>query len=99
MRDDNPEPKRGETERGGDGDNDTDGGVPTVVYRVRPGDDLSSIASQFYGRPDLWVFIFVANPGDIHGLDGLPDGKVLNIPVLPAWGDLAVFSDVSEPWM
>lgn len=54
----------------------------TALYRVHPGDDLRSIAVQFYGRRDFWVFIFIANPGEIHGLSDLRPGKVLRIPAL-----------------
>lgn len=61
----------------------------TALYRVHPGDDLRSIAVQFYGRRDFWVFIFIANPGEIHGLQDLRPGKVLRIPALFDDGDRA----------
>lgn len=66
----------------------------TALYRVHPGDDLRSIAVRFYGRRDFWVFIFIANPGEIHGLQDLRPGKVLRIPALFDDGDRA--SDGAE---
>jgi nucleoid-associated protein YgaU len=59
------------------------GEMPTSLYRVQPGDDLRSIAVEFYGRGDLWILISLANPGDIHGLRDLRPGKILRIPTLP----------------
>ena len=75
-------------------DTNDEGANPIVLYRVRAGDDLQSIAMQFYGRRDFWVFLFMANPGDIHGLRGLPPGKLLRVPVLPGWRDA---SRITEP--
>lgn len=62
---------------------DTEDELTSRLYRVRPGDDLHSIAAAFYGRRDLWVFIYVANPDEIHGIRDLRPGRVLNIPELP----------------
>lgn len=90
MQDDDQVPTRGDNRTSPESDAGTDREVPTILYRIRPGDDLQSVAAQFYGRRDFWVFIFLANPGEIHGLGALPPGKFLSVPVLPTWESRAV---------
>ncbi len=55
-----------------------------VVYTVRPGDNLSSIAEQYYGDPTLWRFIFNANRDQLgNNPDRIQGGMKLQIPPAP----------------
>lgn len=53
-------------------------------YLVRSGDNLSSIARQFYGDASLWRVIFNANRGELgNNPDRLQAGMKLTIPPKP----------------
>ncbi len=49
-------------------------------YTVQPGDSLSKIAQQFYGKASLWTIIFNANRDIISNPRLLHPGQVLVIP-------------------
>ncbi|HBB68173.1 MAG TPA: hypothetical protein DEF68_02865 [Elusimicrobia bacterium] len=53
------------------------------LHKVEAGDTLRSIASRYYGNPNLWERIYEANQKYISR--GLPvEGAVLEIPAPPA---------------
>ncbi|MBU2574087.1 MAG: LysM peptidoglycan-binding domain-containing protein [Elusimicrobia bacterium] len=55
------------------------------LHKVAPGDTLRSIASKYYGNPNLWERIYEANQKHIS--KGLPmEGAVLKIPAPPPEG-------------
>jgi len=53
------------------------------TYRVKDGDDLTSIATQFYGHPGAAAMIWEANRGTIADPSLLPIGAELRLPA--AW--------------
>jgi LysM repeat protein len=53
------------------------------TYTVQPGDSLSRIALQFYGRSSLWRVIFEANQHIISDPSSIRAGLVLKIPTQP----------------
>lgn len=63
--------------------------VPTLgpdvpqTYRVKDGDDLTSIATRFYGHPGAAAVIWEANRGTIADPGLLPIGAELRLP--PTW--------------
>lgn len=54
--------------------------VHPVLYTVRSGDSLSSLAAAQYGDARLWMRIFEANRDKLSSPDGLLVGQVLVIP-------------------
>lgn len=52
----------------------------SVVYTVRPGDNLSTIAQRYYGRQD-WARIYNANRGSIANPNLIFPGQRLTIPL------------------
>ena len=54
-----------------------------VTYTVQPGDSLSKIALQFYGKASLWTVIFTANRDIISDPGRIRVGMVLKIPPNP----------------
>lgn len=55
-----------------------------VRYTVRPGDTLSTIARQYYGKATRWRFLYNANRRTIgSNPDTLQAGDVLEIPPFP----------------
>lgn len=54
------------------------------TYVVQPGDTLSGIARQFYGRSSLWTLIFEANRDILSDPGRLRPGQALTIPPAPA---------------
>lgn len=55
----------------------------SVEYIVQPGDSLSKIASQFYGRAALWTAIFAANRDSLSDPSRISPGMMLIIPPNP----------------
>ncbi len=56
------------------------------LHKVAPGETLRSIASKYYGDPNLWERVYQAN--EKHISRGLPvEGSVLTIPPPPADGE------------
>lgn len=56
------------------------------LHKVRSGETLRSIASRYYGNPNLWELIYDAN--EKHVSRGLPvEGSVLTIPAPPRKGE------------
>ena len=53
------------------------------TYTVQPGDTLSRIASQFYGKSHLWRIIFEANSTVLSDPGRIRPGQVLKIPPQP----------------
>ncbi|HAH31919.1 MAG TPA: hypothetical protein DCL44_06355 [Elusimicrobia bacterium] len=52
------------------------------LHKVEAGETLRSIASQYYGNPNLWERLYAAN--EKHILKGLPvEGAVLTVPAPP----------------
>lgn len=54
------------------------------THTVAPGDTLSKIAQQVYGRADRWPLIFDANRATISDPDRIYPGQVLVLPEPPA---------------
>jgi len=54
--------------------------VSATRYTVQPGDSLSKIARQFYGKPALWTVILNANRDILSNPRLLRPGQVLVIP-------------------
>jgi len=55
-----------------------------VEYIIRPNDNLSSIAQQYYGNPNQWRYIYNANRDKIGGNpDILQAGMKIEIPPVP----------------
>lgn len=55
-----------------------------IRYTVRPGDNLSVIAQQYYGDPNAWRTIFNANREALgNNPDAIEAGKVLVVPPAP----------------
>lgn len=52
------------------------------IYTIKSGDSLSTIASEFYGREDLWIFIFYANRDSISNPDRINVGDIILIPAI-----------------
>jgi hypothetical protein len=50
------------------------------LYTVQPGDTLSGLARQFYGRSSLWTLIYEANRDSLSDPGRLRSGQVLKIP-------------------
>ena len=55
------------------------GGTGEQTYTVEKGDNLSTIAKQFYGRQD-WKRIYDANRDQLDDPDRIKPGQVLKIP-------------------
>jgi hypothetical protein len=56
------------------------------LHKVKAGETLRSIASKYYGNPNLWERIYQAN--EKHVSRGLPvEGAVLTVPAPPAKGN------------
>ncbi len=53
------------------------------TYTVQPGDSLSVIARQVYGKSSLWTIIFEANRATLSDPRLIRPGQVLIIPPLP----------------
>lgn len=60
----------------------TVGAVPegTRVYRIRPGDTLSSIALRFYGSSSGWRFLYESNAATIPNPNQLVVGTEITVP-------------------
>jgi len=59
--------------------------VPSVSsYVVRDGDDLTSIASRFYGHPAAARLVYEANRDRLPAADVLPIGAILVLPPPPS---------------
>ena len=54
-----------------------------AMYAVRDGDDLTSIATRFYGHPSAARFVYAANRDRLPSSDLLPIGAVLVLPPPP----------------
>lgn len=52
------------------------------TYTLKSGDSLSTIAREFYGKEDLWIFIFYANRDSISNPDRINVGDVILIPAI-----------------
>ena len=50
------------------------------TYTVKPGDTLSHIAQQVYGKASRWHAIFEANRDQLDDPDLIRPGQVLNLP-------------------
>lgn len=66
--------------------------VPTVTQpidtvTIKNGVTLAKLAKQYYGNSFYWVFIYMANHGDINDPDYIPLGKSIVIPPL-SWYQL-----------
>lgn len=56
----------------------------TVPYIIRPGDNLSTVAKQFYGDPTMWRYIFNANKDNIgDNPNEIRAGMTIKIPPAP----------------
>lgn len=53
------------------------------TYTVQPGDTLSLVARQMYGRPNLWRIIFEANRDTLSDPGLIFPGQVIKIPPPP----------------
>jgi hypothetical protein len=60
-----------------------DSGPEFETYTVQPGDSLSRIALQFYGKSSLWRVIFEANQHILSDPSSIRAGIVLRIPTQP----------------
>lgn len=56
------------------------GASGTRTYTVKPGDSLSKIAEQFYGKPSEYNRIFEANRDKLSNPDKISAGQQLVIP-------------------
>ncbi len=56
---------------------------PWQTYIVQPGDTLSAIARQIYGRASLWSLIFEANRDILSDPGSISPGQTLKIPPAP----------------
>lgn len=74
---------------------------PAASYRVRDGDDLTGIATRFYGTPAAATIIWQANRGVIPDPGVLPIGVELVLPRPDAAGGRGVAIDpaVGQPGM
>lgn len=52
-------------------------------YIVQTGDNLSKIASHFYGNANAWKPIFQANRDQLSDPDRIKPGQILKIPPKP----------------
>lgn len=72
--------------------------VPTspadIYYRVDVMDRIDTIATRFYGDPNLWWVIAVANDMNILPTD-LHPGEVIRIPA-PAYVNSTMFTDAKN---
>lgn len=72
-----------------DGDRDAGCVVPpgapgaATVWRVRPGDSLTSIAERCWGQPRLWPEIVAANPWLVRTRGGTPELRAGDRLVIP----------------
>ncbi len=57
---------------------------PAQYYDVKPGDNLSRIAKQFYGDPNKYNLIFEANRPMLKNPDAIFPGQKLRIPAAAA---------------
>ncbi len=48
---------------------------------TQPGDSLQSLSTRFYGRPDFYLDIYLANQNQLRNPASLPAGIVLKIPI------------------
>jgi len=53
---------------------------PGQTYTVKPGDNLSKIAKEFYGDPNEYMKIFYANRDKLSDPDKIRAGQELTIP-------------------
>jgi nucleoid-associated protein YgaU len=58
----------------------TQTGMQTRMYTVKPGDTLSKIAKQFYGNTNDYMRIFNANKDKLKDPDHINAGQELKIP-------------------
>ena len=56
------------------------GATGARTYTVKPGDTLSGIAKQMYGKAGGWDAIFQANRDQLDDADKIQPGQVLKIP-------------------
>ena len=54
-----------------------------VNHRVEPGETLQSISETYYGRPDYYLDIYLANQDVMANPSNLSVGQTLKIPVFP----------------
>lgn len=54
----------------------------TTTYTVQPGDTLTAIAKQHYGKASAYRRIFEANRDQLDNPDHLEPGQVLKIPAV-----------------
>jgi len=50
-------------------------------YQTRAGDTLQTISTRFYGRPDFYLDIYLANRDQLRNPGSVPAGVTLRIPV------------------
>jgi len=60
-------------------DNEYIAGDP-VVYKVKPGDTLSSIAEEVYGDPTKYYYVYLANQKTLGASGTIKDGDYLVLP-------------------
>jgi nucleoid-associated protein YgaU len=50
-------------------------------HLTRPGDSLQELSTRFYGRPDFYLDIYLANQNQLRNPASLPAGIMLKIPI------------------
>ncbi len=50
-------------------------------HLTRPGDSLQDLSTKFYGRPDFYLDIYLANQQQLKSPASLPAGIMLKIPI------------------
>ncbi|QOW19513.1 LysM peptidoglycan-binding domain-containing protein [Lysobacter ciconiae] len=56
------------------------GQASSELYTVKPGDTLSHIAKNFYGKASAWNTIYDANRDQLDNPDRIQPGQVLRVP-------------------
>jgi nucleoid-associated protein YgaU len=52
-----------------------------VRHRSKPGETLQQVSRQYYGKPDFYLDIYLANQDVLRNPGRIPDGTSLRIPV------------------
>ena len=50
-------------------------------HKTKPGDSLQSLSDQYYGRPDFYLDIYIANQDKLINPATLPPGMTIKIPI------------------
>jgi len=50
-------------------------------HKTKPGDSLQSLSDQYYGRPDFYLDIYIANQDKLVNPATVPPGMTIKIPI------------------